>query len=247
LILANHDPRAEIDGAQSARGGTRTPTPIGQWHLKPSRLPVPTLARKGRSYLLAHPVVGGTSYVGDVGRRVPRCGQQKISKRCGNSSLRASTIAPSAGALAYRDRRCATGDVDQRLLVGWSPAVVHAAHYTTFSDSGRTVLLPAGHVPRRRLYLAQPPSLAPQDTLDKKYPAIIRRCREAIDMLMPGQRAGVVQREGCVDVSLTSKHWPCLFPQHGPRKEAHPTDRTRTVAASARRPGHRRVRPWPHP
>jgi hypothetical protein len=56
-------------------------------------------------------------------------------------------------------------------------------------------------------------------TVDKKYPAIIRRCREAIDMLMPGQRAGVVQREGCVDVSLTSKHWPCLFPQHGPGKK----------------------------
>ena len=53
-------------------------------------------------------------------------------------------------------------------------------------------------------------------TLDQKYPAIIERCRHAIEMLMPGQRAGIVKRVGCVDVSLFSKHWPCLLPQHGP-------------------------------
>jgi hypothetical protein len=56
-------------------------------------------------------------------------------------------------------------------------------------------------------------------TLDKKYPAIIDRCRAALDTLMPGQRAGIVQRVGCVDVSLHSKHWPCLLPQHGPGKK----------------------------
>jgi hypothetical protein len=53
-------------------------------------------------------------------------------------------------------------------------------------------------------------------TLDKKYPAIIDRCRQAIEIVMPGQRTGIVQRVGCVDVSLFSKHWPCLLPQHGP-------------------------------
>jgi hypothetical protein len=53
-------------------------------------------------------------------------------------------------------------------------------------------------------------------TLDKKYPAIIDRARQAIGVLMPGQRAGIVQRVGCVDVSMYSKHWPCLLPQHGP-------------------------------
>lgn len=52
--------------------------------------------------------------------------------------------------------------------------------------------------------------------LDAKYPAIIERCCQAIGMLMPGQRAGIVKRVGCVAVSLYSKHWPCLFPQHGP-------------------------------
>jgi hypothetical protein len=62
-------------------------------------------------------------------------------------------------------------------------------------------------------------------TLDKKYPTIIDRCRQAIEILMPGQRTGVVQRVGCVDVSLFSKHWPCLLPQHGPGMKY-----TRTIA-----------------
>jgi hypothetical protein len=65
-------------------------------------------------------------------------------------------------------------------------------------------------------------------TLDKKYPAIIDRCRLAINTLMPGQHAGIVQRVGCVDVSLFSKHWPCLFPQHGPGKK-----HTRQIALEA--------------
>src|ERR1700687_2165610 len=33
-------------------------------------------------------------------------------------------------------------------------------------------------------------------TLDKKYPAIIDRCRAALDTLMHGQHAGIVQRKG---------------------------------------------------
>ena len=53
-------------------------------------------------------------------------------------------------------------------------------------------------------------------TLDQKYPAIIERCCQAIELLMPGQRAGIVKKVGCFDVSLYSKHWPCLIPQHGP-------------------------------
>jgi hypothetical protein len=59
--------------------------------------------------------------------------------------------------------------------------------------------------------------------LDKKYPAIIDRCRAAMDMLMPGQHSGIVKKEGCFEVCLYSKHWPCLFPQHGPgRKHLRP-------------------------
>jgi hypothetical protein len=59
-------------------------------------------------------------------------------------------------------------------------------------------------------------------TCDKRHPAIIDRCREAIDMLFPRQHAGVFRRStGCVDVYLCSNHWPCLFPQHGPGRKHH--------------------------
>src|SRR5258708_973348 len=38
-------------------------------------------------------------------------------------------------------------------------------------------------------------------SLDTKYPAIIERCRQAIDILMPTQHAGVLRRsDGCSDV-----------------------------------------------
>lgn len=56
--------------------------------------------------------------------------------------------------------------------------------------------------------------------LDNKYPGIVASCRTAIDTLMPGQNASVEQQPtACVAVSLYSKHWPCLFPQHGPGKK----------------------------
>jgi hypothetical protein len=60
--------------------------------------------------------------------------------------------------------------------------------------------------------------------LDDKYPGIIERCREAMDALMPGQRAGTLRRpKNCTEVSLYSNHWPCLLPQHGPgRKHLRP-------------------------
>jgi hypothetical protein len=34
-----------------------------------------------------------------------------------------------------------------------------------------------------------------------------------------GQHAGIVKKVGCVDVSMHPKHWPCLFPQHGPGRK----------------------------
>ncbi len=56
--------------------------------------------------------------------------------------------------------------------------------------------------------------------LDAKYPGIIEECRKAIDCVMPGQRAAALSRkDNSVEVSLYSKHWPCLFPQHGPGRK----------------------------
>jgi hypothetical protein len=84
-------------------------------------------------------------------------------------------------------------------------------------------LLPAPYGYLLGLYLGDgcisrhPRAYSLRVTLDSKYPAIIERCRQAIDLLMPGQHAGTLRRpDGCTDVWLYSKHWPCLFPQHGP-------------------------------
>ena len=55
------------------------------------------------------------------------------------------------------------------------------------------------------------------------YPDICAECEDAIRVVMPGRGVGGIQREGCAEVYCDSKHWPCLFPQHGPgRKHERP-------------------------
>ena len=57
-------------------------------------------------------------------------------------------------------------------------------------------------------------------TLDEQYPQIVESCAVAMEAIMPGQRAHVLSRKTrCVEVSMYSKHWPCLFPQHGPGRK----------------------------
>lgn len=51
--------------------------------------------------------------------------------------------------------------------------------------------------------------------LDVKYPQIIADCRHAMEAVLPN-RVGLVHKPGCLEVSSYSKHWCCLFPQHGP-------------------------------
>jgi hypothetical protein len=35
----------------------------------------------------------------------------------------------------------------------------------------------------------------------------------------PGNSVTKIQRDGCVELVSYSKHWPCLFPQHGPGRK----------------------------
>jgi hypothetical protein len=51
------------------------------------------------------------------------------------------------------------------------------------------------------------------------YPDIMRECAQAVAIVMPGRRVGLLRHQGCHDVSCYSNHWPCLFPQHGPGKK----------------------------
>ncbi|MGH9216321.1 MAG: transcriptional regulator, partial [Acidimicrobiales bacterium] len=51
--------------------------------------------------------------------------------------------------------------------------------------------------------------------LDVRYPSIIAECAAAMAQVLPN-KVGMINNPGCVAVNAYSKHWPCLFPQHGP-------------------------------
>ena len=51
--------------------------------------------------------------------------------------------------------------------------------------------------------------------LDQRYPEIIAECRSAIAAVR-GKPAALDPQIGCIRVNAYSKHWPALFPQHGP-------------------------------
>jgi hypothetical protein len=50
------------------------------------------------------------------------------------------------------------------------------------------------------------------------YPELIQRCEHAMAEVLPN-KVNRVRKEGCTEVTAYSKHWPCLFPQHGPGKK----------------------------
>jgi transcriptional regulator with XRE-family HTH domain len=54
--------------------------------------------------------------------------------------------------------------------------------------------------------------------LDERYPVIVREAEAAMSLVMPMNKVNCARRtrDRCVEVKSYSKHWPCLFPQHGP-------------------------------
>jgi hypothetical protein len=55
-------------------------------------------------------------------------------------------------------------------------------------------------------------------TMDLRYPLIIDECSDAIRAMRPSinMKVGHVAKIGCTEICAHWKHWPCLFPQHGP-------------------------------
>lgn len=51
------------------------------------------------------------------------------------------------------------------------------------------------------------------------WPGLIAAARCTLSAVMPISGVFCVQRQGCMEVKSTSKHWPCLFPQHGPGRK----------------------------
>jgi hypothetical protein len=55
--------------------------------------------------------------------------------------------------------------------------------------------------------------------LDNAWPGVIAECEAAMRSVRPDNSVCRVKKQGCVAVTGSSKHWPCLFPQHGPGKK----------------------------
>jgi hypothetical protein len=51
------------------------------------------------------------------------------------------------------------------------------------------------------------------------WPGLRDQTRIALSAVMPTSRVFSVARPGCTEIKSTSKHWPCLFPQHGPGRK----------------------------
>lgn len=49
---------------------------------------------------------------------------------------------------------------------------------------------------------------------DNRYPILVHQCQIAMQWVIPN-KAGVAQQQGCKEIYSFSKHWPCMFPQHG--------------------------------
>ncbi|MFF5204483.1 transcriptional regulator [Streptosporangium sp. NPDC000396] len=51
------------------------------------------------------------------------------------------------------------------------------------------------------------------------WPGLQEECVEAIISIRPGNKVRRLPRQGCTEINSFSKHWPHLFPQHGPGKK----------------------------
>jgi hypothetical protein len=55
------------------------------------------------------------------------------------------------------------------------------------------------------------------------WPGLLAAAKSAMSVVMPASSVFGVRRVGMTEVKSYSKHWPCLFPQHGPgRKHTRP-------------------------
>lgn len=60
------------------------------------------------------------------------------------------------------------------------------------------------------------------------WPGLMDAAADATAVVMPASSVGRIRRPGCTMVNSYSKHWACLFPQHGPGMK-----HTRTITLKA--------------
>ena len=58
---------------------------------------------------------------------------------------------------------------------------------------------------------------------DQRYVELNEHIKDLMRRVKPGGRPHTRLKPGCVNTTVSWKHWPCLFPQHGPgRKHERP-------------------------
>lgn len=51
------------------------------------------------------------------------------------------------------------------------------------------------------------------------WPGLLAECKRTMVAVRPDNTVPTRQRDGCTEVVSYSRHWPCLFPQHGPGRK----------------------------
>jgi hypothetical protein len=51
------------------------------------------------------------------------------------------------------------------------------------------------------------------------WPGLRQECARAMSDVRPQSKVRIQQLAGCAEVISSSRHWPCLFPQHGPGRK----------------------------
>jgi hypothetical protein len=51
------------------------------------------------------------------------------------------------------------------------------------------------------------------------WPGLRAECQAAMSAIRPANKVSLRPRDGCTEVISYSRHWPCLFPQHGPGRK----------------------------
>lgn len=51
------------------------------------------------------------------------------------------------------------------------------------------------------------------------WPGLVRECKRTMNAIRPDNKIYIQQKVGCAEVISRSRHWPCLFPQHGPGRK----------------------------
>ena len=130
-----------------------------------------------------------------------------------NCQISRATAIPLSTVQAWRKRSEAWPE-DRRTLGRWAPCP--RCDDRSMDEAGYAYLLGLylgdGYIVhnRRGVYLLS-------IFLDKKYPLIVRSAAQAMSKVKGGRTPAAMRpQEGCFQVCLSWKHWPCLFPQHGP-------------------------------